>query len=104
MHQVKEFIPYETTRSLVLGHDHMTIKAFDDSDLLGGDDFRFMKVAHFYGCKIGILSDLGTSGKTSYVDEWEKIGITTFAKLRDDKQKMCFIWNWTPVILAIWGK
>lgn len=55
MHQVKEFIPYETTRNLVLGHDHMTIKAFDDSDLLGGDNFRFMKVAHFYGCKIGFL-------------------------------------------------
>lgn len=91
MYKVKEIIPYEFTRDIVLlGKGHQQIKVFDDSDILGNNDFEFLMTGHSYSCKIGILGDISKSGKSFSVNGREKIGTTWFIKLSDANQ-MCFI-------------
>ena len=92
MYKVEEIIPYEFTRNIVLqDKEHKQIKVFDDSDLLGNNDFKFLKIGHSYSCKIGILGDIGKSGKLFIVNGHEKIGTTNFIKLCDDEQRIFYL-------------
>lgn len=104
MYKVKDIISYEFTRTIVLqGEDNQQIRVFDDSDLLGNDDFKFLHVDHSYNCKIGILGDISESGELFVVNGREKIGTTWFVKLNDDHQNVFYLEPDTNN-LNDWGK
>ena len=104
MYKVKDIISYEFTRTIVLqGEDNQQIRVFDDSDLLGNDDFKFLHVDHSYNCKIGILGDISESGELFAVNGREKIGTTWFVKLNDDHQNVFYLEPDTNN-LNDWGK
>lgn len=92
MYKVKEIIPYEFTRYIIFeGKNNQQIKVFDDTDLLGNNDFEFLKVGHLYSCKIGILGDMNKSGELFSVNGREKIGTTWFTKLSDDTKNVFYL-------------
>lgn len=85
MYTVKEIIPYALTRDIVLQDESKyKITAFDDSDIRGDDEFSFLKVGSSYNFKIGILGDVADTGKKFLVDGQQRIGKTSFVKLRDE--------------------
>lgn len=85
MYTVKEIIPYALTRDIVLQDESKyRIMAFDDSDIRGDDEFSFLKVGSSYNFKIGILGDVADTGKKFLVAGQQKIGETSFVKLRDE--------------------
>lgn len=91
-YQVKEIIPYEFTRDIVMqSKNHQQIKVYDDSELFGNNGFGFLKIGYSYSCKIGILGDINKSGKLFIVDGREKIGKKWFIKLYDENKNVFYI-------------
>lgn len=77
MYKVKEIVQYEFTRDIVLGSpDGSEITVFDDSDLLGNNDFDFVKVGQSYDVKIGILGEISETGEEFILGKNQKIGDT----------------------------
>jgi hypothetical protein len=99
MYKVKEIIPYELTRDVVLQNSvGKPIEVFDDSDLLGNNDFDFLKVGYSYNCKIGILGDIEKNGRSFHVEGREMIGNTVFTKLSDENGDIFYLEPDGPVL------
>lgn len=63
MYKLEKIDQFEITRNLILKRlsDHTILTVFDDTDITGHDDFKFMQVGKNYKCKISI-----------YAEPWEK--------------------------------
>ncbi|MDB7638143.1 hypothetical protein [Ligilactobacillus ruminis] len=74
---------YEFTRDIVV--ESQTSKqrytVFDDSDLVGNDQFSFVREQEIYDCKLGILDEVTPSGETFNVLSKEKIGKMNLLKI-----------------------
>lgn len=92
MYKVKKIDQFEFTRNIVLAStDGTEITVFDDSDLLGNNDFDFIKVGQSYNFKIGILGDVCKIGKEFIVGENQKIGEVVFRCLLDSKNNVFYL-------------
>lgn len=76
MYKVVAIRNYEFTRDIIVESQNskQQYTAFDDSDLIGNDQFSFVKEQGIYDCKIGMLYEVNHSGKTFYVLSQEKVG------------------------------
>lgn len=76
MYKVIAIKEYEFTRDIIVESQKskQQYTVFDDSDLIGNDQFSFMKEQEIYDCKIGILYEENHSGKNFYVLSREKVG------------------------------
>ncbi|MGM9905813.1 hypothetical protein [Lactobacillus sp.] len=76
MYKVIAIKEYEFTRDIIVESQKskQQYTVFDDSDLIGNDQFSFVKEQEIYDCKIGILYEENHSGKTFYVLSREKVG------------------------------
>lgn len=92
MYKVKEIVQYEFTRDIVLGSpDGSEITVFDDSDLLGNNDFDFVKVGQSYDVKIGILGEISETGEEFILGKNQKIGDVFFRRLQDAKNNIFYL-------------
>ena len=67
-YEFKLYIIFESQKS------KQQYTVFDDSDLIGNDQFSFVKEQEIYDCKIGILYEVNRSGNIFYVLSLEKVG------------------------------
>ncbi len=76
MYKVIAIKKYEFTRDIIVESQEskQQYTVFDDSDLIGNDQFSFMKEQEIYDCKIGILYEVNRSGEKFYVLSREKVG------------------------------
>lgn len=76
MYKVIAIKEYEFTRDIIVESQKskQQYTVFDDSDLIGNDQFSFVKEQEIYDCKIGILYEVNRSGKIFYVLSREKVG------------------------------
>ena len=76
MYKVIAIKEYEFTRDIIVESQKskQQYTVFDDSDLIGNDQFSFVKEQEIYDCKIGILYEVNRSGKIFYVLSQEKVG------------------------------
>ena len=76
MYKVIAIKEYEFTRDIIAESQKskQQYTVFDDSDLIGNDQFSFVKEQEIYDCKIGILYEVNRSGKIFYVLSREKVG------------------------------
>lgn len=65
MYKVIAIKEYEFTRDIMVESQKskQQYTVFDDSDLIGNDQFSFVKEQEIYDCKIGILYEVNHSGK-----------------------------------------
>ena len=76
MYKVIAIKEYEFTRDIIVESQKskQQYTVFDDSDLIGNNQFSFVKEQEIYDCKIGILYEVNRSGKIFYVLSREKVG------------------------------
>lgn len=95
MYKLNKIINYEVTRDLILesGKSKQEYTVFDDSDILGNDEFDFLKVGNKYQCKIGIFGDVSDSdnGTKFLVLGKEKIGNRYFEKVVNSQDDIFFM-------------
>lgn len=60
---------------------HIEYTVFDDSDIIGNDQFAFLKAGHKYDCKVGIFGDIDPLGDEFTVLGQEKIGLMNLTKI-----------------------
>lgn len=89
MYTVKKIIPYEFTRDIIFESSKgQEITVFDDSDLIGNDDFAFLKVGQSYNIVIGILGDLAKTGTEFTVLGKRSIESISFLELADGDENI----------------
>ena len=73
---------YEVTRDIILESTFSKHRytAFDDSDLIGTDQFSFIRAQEMYNCKLGILGDISSQGEQYSVLSREQIGKINLVK------------------------
>lgn len=83
MHKVITIKNYEFTRDIVVESQmsKQRYTVFDDSDLVGNDQFSFVREQEIYDCKLGILGEVTPSGETFNVLSKEKIGKMNLLKI-----------------------
>ena len=64
MYKVITIKNYEFTRDIVVESQmsKQRYTVFDDSDLVGNDQFSFVREQEIYDCKLGILGEVTPSG------------------------------------------
>lgn len=74
---------YEFTRDIILEStsSKQEYTTFDDSDLIGTDQFSFIHVQGIYNCKLGILGDISLQGEQYSVLSREQIGKMSLVKV-----------------------
>ncbi|MEO5284043.1 hypothetical protein [Limosilactobacillus allomucosae] len=83
MYKVITIKNYEFTRDIIVESQNskQQYTAFDDSDLIGNDQFSFVKEQEVCDCKLGILGEVNPSGETFDVLSKEKIGKMNLLKV-----------------------
>lgn len=83
MYKVVAIRNYEFTRDIIVESQNskQQYKAFDDSDLIGNDQFSFVKEKEIYDCKLGILGETNPSGEIFDVLSREKVGKMNLLKV-----------------------
>lgn len=83
MYKVVAIKNYEFTRDIIVESQNskQQYTAFDDSDLIGNDQFSFVKEQEIYDCKLGILGEANPSGETFDVLSKEKVGKMNLLKV-----------------------
>ena len=83
MYKVITIKNYEFTRDIIVESQKSKQQyiVFDDSDLVGNDQFSFVREQEIYDCKLGILGEVTSSGKTFNVLSKEKIGKMNLLKI-----------------------
>lgn len=83
MYKVITIKNYEFTRDIIVESKKSKQQyiVFDDSDLVGNDQFSFVREQEIYDCKLGILGEVTPSGKTFNVLSKEKIGKMNLLKI-----------------------
>ncbi|MDQ2234245.1 hypothetical protein [Ligilactobacillus animalis] len=93
MYKVVAIRNYEFMRDIVVESQNskQQYTAFDDSDLIGNDQFSFVKEQEVYDCKLGILGKANPSGETFTVLSREKVGKMNLFKVSNaDGDKFYF--------------
>lgn len=74
---------YEFTRDVIV--ESVTSKqeyiVFDDADLIGNNQFSFIRIQGIYDCKLGILGDIDSQGEQYSVLSKAEIGKMNLAKV-----------------------
>ncbi|MBZ4025914.1 hypothetical protein K7E08_05580 [Ligilactobacillus salivarius] len=92
MYTVKEIIPYEFTRDIIFQDSSgKEIKVFDDTDLLGDNDFSFLKPGKKYDCSIGILGNINNDGEIFQIGKKKRIGAVSFIELIDSNNNKFYL-------------
>ena len=75
----------EVTRDIVFESIETKKKyqVFDDSDILGKNQFDFLKVNQTYNCKFSIFGSVDNTGQEFNVIGLKKIGYMDFAKIQN---------------------
>ncbi len=83
LYKVIDIKNYEVTRDVVLesASSKQKYTAFDDSDLIGEDQFSFIQVQGMYNCKLGILGDISLQGEQYSTLSREQIGRMNLVKV-----------------------
>lgn len=83
MYKVIGIKNYEFTRDIIVEsiESKQTYVAFDDSDLIGNDQFSFVQVQKIYNCKLGIMGNIDSSGETYTILSREHIGKMNLLKV-----------------------
>lgn len=83
MYKVVAIRNYEFTRDIIVESQNskQQYTAFDDSDLIGNDQFFFVKEQEIYDCKLGILGEANLSGETFDVLSKETVGKMNLLKV-----------------------
>lgn len=76
MYKVIAIKTYEFTRDIIVESQKskQQYTAFDDSDLIGNDQFSFVKEQKIYDCKLGILGEVNPLGETFNILSSEQVG------------------------------
>lgn len=83
--KVNKITEYQVTRDVFFESEktHTVYKVFDDSDILGDDQFSFLEIGNKYDCKIGIFGELDSLGLPFVVLDREKIGTMDTLKIKN---------------------
>lgn len=83
MYKVVAIKDYEFTRDITVESQKskQQYTAFDDSDLIGTDQFSFVKEQELYDCKLGILGKVSSSGEPFNVLLRELVGKMNLLKV-----------------------
>jgi hypothetical protein len=83
MYKIIAIKNYEFTRDIIVESQKskQQYTVFDDSDLIGNDQFSFVKGQGIYDCKIGILGETSPSGKIFDVLSREQVGKMNLLKV-----------------------
>lgn len=83
MYKVIAIKNYEFTRDIIVesqkSKEQYTV--FDDSDLVGTDQFSFARKQEIYDCKLGILGEVSPAGESFNVLSWELVGKMNLLKV-----------------------
>lgn len=85
MFRLNKITNYQVTRSLIF-HSLTTGKdydVFDDSDLLGENEFAFLSVGEEYECKFCVYGELNETGNWYDVVGFEYVGEVLMVKLKN---------------------
>lgn len=102
MYKLLKIDQFEITRNLIMKNlnDQEDITVFDDTDITGHDDFKFMQVGQDYECKIAILAKTKNHHqeypyeiKHYDVLGYEKIANYNWLKVRDGHQNIFYVEN-----------
>lgn len=83
MYKVITIKNYEFTRDIIVESkkSKQRYTVFDDSDLVGNDQFFFVREQEIYDCKLGILGDIDPSGELFDILSKERIGKMNLIKI-----------------------
>lgn len=83
MYKVVAIKDYEFTRDITVESQKSKQKytAFDDSDLIGTDQFSFARKQGVYDCKLGILGKVSSAGEPFTVLSRERVGKMNLLKV-----------------------
>lgn len=99
MYKVIAIKKYEFTRDIIVESQKskQQYTVFDDSDLIGNDQFSFVKDQVVYDCKIGILGEADPSGEVFNVLSREQVGKMDLLKVSSSDGDNFYLPNTTDV-------
>lgn len=102
MYKVIAIKNYEFTRDIIVESQKskQQYAAFDDSDLIGNDQFSFVKEQGIYNCKLGILGELDPSGEVFNVLSREQVGKMNLLKISNSNDDNFYLPATTDVKIS----